>query len=157
MKHSYKTGFSFGITSAVITTLGLMVGLNSGTGSRLVVMGAIFTIAIADSSSDALGIHLAEEAENVHSEREIWEATLSTFLNKFIGTLTFLIPVFLFDLGTAVIVNIVWGMLLLSVFSIYIARDQEVSAWKVVMEHLVIAGMVILVTHLVGELIAKMC
>jgi len=39
MKHSLKTGFSFGLTSGIITTLGLMVGLHSGTHSRLAVMG----------------------------------------------------------------------------------------------------------------------
>ena len=31
MKESLKTGISFGLTSGVITTLGLMVGLHSGT------------------------------------------------------------------------------------------------------------------------------
>jgi len=31
MKDSLRTGISFGLTSAVITTLGLMVGLHSGT------------------------------------------------------------------------------------------------------------------------------
>ena len=54
MNHSVKTGFSFGFTSAIITTLGLMVGLNAGTHSRLVVLGGILTIAIADAFSDAL-------------------------------------------------------------------------------------------------------
>jgi len=39
VKHSIKVGFSFGITSAVITTLGLIVGLNSSTHSTLAVMG----------------------------------------------------------------------------------------------------------------------
>ena len=54
MKDSLRTGISFGLTSAVITTLGLMVGLHSGTGSKLVVLGGILTIAIADAFSDAL-------------------------------------------------------------------------------------------------------
>ncbi len=154
MRHSYKIGFSFGSTSAIITTLGLMVGLHSGTGSMMVVMGGIITIAIADSFSDALGIHLSEESENVHTEKEIWEATLSTFLYKFIFTLTFLIPVLLFKLSTAIIVSIGWGLLLLSLFSFYIARDKKVKPWKVIIEHIVIAVFVIIATHFVGELIA---
>ncbi|MBW2265656.1 MAG: hypothetical protein JRF28_05735, partial [Deltaproteobacteria bacterium] len=56
MKHALKTGLSFGLTSGTITTLGLMVGLHSGTHSKLVVLGGILTIAIADAFSDALGI-----------------------------------------------------------------------------------------------------
>ncbi len=39
MKHSIKTGVSFGLTSGIITTLGLMVGLNSSTHSRIAVIG----------------------------------------------------------------------------------------------------------------------
>jgi len=53
MKASFKTGLSFGLTSGVITTLRLMVGLHSGTRSRTVVIGGILTIAIADAMSDA--------------------------------------------------------------------------------------------------------
>ncbi len=71
MKHSFKVGFSFGLTSGIITTLGLMIGLYSGTNSQLVVIGGILTIAIADSMSDALGIHISEESENTHSSKEI--------------------------------------------------------------------------------------
>ena len=72
LKHSIKIGFSFGLTSGIITTLGLMVGLHYGTGSKLVVLGGILTIAIADAFSDALGIHMAEESENIHSSKEIY-------------------------------------------------------------------------------------
>ncbi|MDI6733408.1 MAG: hypothetical protein QME51_05200, partial [Planctomycetota bacterium] len=60
MNHSIKTGFSFGSTSGVITTLGLMVGLHSGTHSKFAVLGGIVTIAVADAFSDALGIHISE-------------------------------------------------------------------------------------------------
>ncbi len=56
MKESLNTGISFGLTSGVITTLGLIVGLHSGTHSKLAIIGGIITIAIADAFSDALGI-----------------------------------------------------------------------------------------------------
>lgn len=59
MRTSWKTGISFGLTSGVITTLGLMAGLYSGTHSRAIVIGGILTIAIADAMSDALGIHVS--------------------------------------------------------------------------------------------------
>ena len=84
MKNSLKTGVAFGLTSGIITTLGLMVGLYSGTNSKLVVMGGILTIAIADAFSDALGIHVSEESKNNVTEKEVWEATISTFFSKFL-------------------------------------------------------------------------
>lgn len=150
MRHSVKVGFSFGLTSAIITTLGLMVGLYSGTQSRLVVLGGIITIAIADAFSDALGIHISEESENKHSSKEIWEATISTFLFKFIFAITFIIPVLLFPLATAIIVSVAWGLSLLGIFSFYMAREQKVKPWNVILEHLFTALVVITVTYHVG-------
>jgi VIT1/CCC1 family predicted Fe2+/Mn2+ transporter len=155
MRHSIKTGFSFGLTSGIITTLGLMVGLHSGTHSKLAVVGGILTIAIADAFSDALGIHVSEESENKHSTKEIWESTVFTFAAKFIFALTFLVPVLFFPLGTAVIVSVVWGLSLLTVFSLYMAKEQGEKPWKVVGEHLLIAVVVIVITHNVGHWIGS--
>ena len=155
MRHSLKTGFSFGLTSGIITTLGLMVGLHSGTRSKLVVLGGILAIAIADALSDALGIHISEESENKHSAKEIWEATGSTFFSKFIFALTFLIPVLLLELSTAVVVSVIWGLFVLCILSFSIAREQGVSAWRVVTEHLAVALIVIVITHYVGHWIAS--
>jgi len=91
MRLSIKKGVSFGLVSGIITTLGLIVGLHSSTHSGLIVIGGILVIAIADSLSDALGIHISEEAEHKHSVGEIWESTAATFLSKFLFTFTFLI------------------------------------------------------------------
>jgi len=146
MSSSLRTGVSFGLTSGIITTLGLMVGLHSGTHSKLVIVGGILTIAIADAFSDALGIHISEESENKHTTREIWESTISTFVTKFVFAMTFVIPILLLPLTTAIVVSVVWGLSILGIFSYYIARGQ-----KAIMEHLVIALVVIVITHYVGD------
>lgn len=150
MKDSIKKGFSYGITSGVITTLGLMVGLNSSTHSKLVVVGGVLTIAVADALSDAMGIHISVEAENNCSHKEVWEATFSTFFTKFIFALTFLVPVLLLELSTAVLVSIVWGMSLLGVFNYYLAKKQKTKPWKIILEHLVLALIVIIITYYLG-------
>ena len=155
MKHSLKTGFSFGLTSGIITTLGLMVGLHAGTHSQLAVVGGILTIAIADAFSDALGIHISDESRNTHGPREIWESTLATFATKFIVALSFVVPVVALPLPAAIVVSIVWGVVLLASLSIHLANVQCISRWQVVMEHVLIAGVVILLTHYVGQWIAK--
>ena len=155
VRHSFKTGLSFGLTSGIITTLGLMVGLHSFSGSRLVILGGILTIAIADAFSDALGIHLSEESEKVHSGKEIWESTASTFLSKFIFAITFTIPVLLFDLQSAISLSVILGLSALAILSYYIAREQETKTWKVVAEHLIIAIIVVITTHYIGDLIAS--
>lgn len=151
MRHSLKIGFSFGLTSGIITTLGLIVGLRSGTHSMMVIIGGILKIAIADAFSDALGIHISEESENKHSTKEIWQSTISTFLFKFIFALTFIIPLLLFQLSAAIIVSVIWGLSLLSFFSFCIAKEQKTKPWKVVMEHLIIGLIVITLIHYVGD------
>jgi VIT1/CCC1 family predicted Fe2+/Mn2+ transporter len=151
MKTSWKTGISFGLTSGVITTLGLMVGLHSGTHSRAIVIGGILTIAIADAMSDALGIHVSEESKNSSPTRDIWEATLATFMAKFVIALTFVVPVAVGPLDRAIVISVVWGLLLLIVLSFFVARAQAIAPWKVIGEHLLIALCVVAMTHAVGD------
>lgn len=154
MKHSYRVGFSFGLTSGIITTLGLMVGLNSSTGSKMIVIGGILTIAIADAFSDAMGIHVSEESENKHTSREVWESTFCTFLFKFVFSSMFIIPMLLLDLKTAVVVSVMIGLYILFLISVRIAREQKVKVWKVTGEHLIIAVVVIFLTHYIGYYIS---
>lgn len=155
MKESLKTGISFGLTSGVITTLGLMVGLHSGTKSKAVVLGGILTIAIADAFSDALGIHVSEESENTHTSAEIWTSTFATFVAKFCFALTFLVPVVFLSLPSAIVVSLIWGLAVLSVLSHIIARSQGEPSWKIIAEHLLIALLVVALTHSAGHWIAR--
>ncbi len=155
VEHSVRVGISFGLTSGVITTLGLLVGLSAGTSSRLAVIGGVFTIAVADSLSDALGIHVSEEAEGVHSKRDVWMATIATFASKLLMALTFAVPVILLDLDAAVVVSILWGGLALSLLSWNLARSQGVKAGPVVTEHLVVAALVIIAAQLIGGWISS--
>jgi VIT1/CCC1 family predicted Fe2+/Mn2+ transporter len=155
MKRSILSGMSFGLTSGIITTLGLMMGLSSTTHSKIVVIGGVLTIAIADAFSDALGVHISEESEDMHTEREIWTSTVSTFASKLLFASTFLIPVILLDLNWAIAVSIAWGFLALGLLSFVIARMQGKRPILVITEHLTIALLVIITTHFVGVWIGR--
>ncbi|MGI9590825.1 MAG: hypothetical protein ACR2P8_05615 [Myxococcota bacterium] len=149
--HSLQVGLSFGLVSGAITSLGLVVGLAYGTESRLAVIGGIVTIAIADSFSDALGIHVSEEAEGVHSKSEIWMATAATFCSKFVTSASFLVPILLLELQLAVWVSIAWGLAAVGALSWVVARQESVSRWGAVLEHVSVAVVVIVVTGLLGR------
>lgn len=151
MNQAWKTGLSFGLTSGVITTLGLMVGLHAGTHSRAAVLGGILTIAVADAMSDAMGIHLAEETKNSGQAGAIWEATLATFAAKFVIAGTFVVPVLASPLDQAIVISVVWGLLLLTALSFFVARVQGISPWKAIGEHVFIALCVVAITHEVGD------
>ncbi|MGB9707252.1 MAG: VIT1/CCC1 transporter family protein [Microgenomates group bacterium] len=152
-KKSIRTGFGFGITSGVITTLGLMIGLNSGTHSKPAVLGGILTIAVADAFSDALGIHISEESKGTHTPKEVWTATISTFLAKFIFALSFILPLILFPLNQAVIVSIILGLFYLGFFSYYMSKRQKQDPLPIILEHVIVALFVIVISHLIGDLI----
>jgi len=155
MKTPIKKGFGFGLTSGIITTQGLIIGLNSSTHSKSIILGGIIIIAIADALSDSLGMHISEEANSKNSKKQIWEATTSTFLFKFIFTLTFIVPILLLTLNTAIIASIIWGFLLISIFSYYIAKSNKQSPAKAIAEHLMITIIVIFATHFLGKFVNR--
>ncbi len=153
MLRAVKKGLGFGLTSGVITTLGMLIGLYSVSNSKTVVVGGIISIAIADSVSDALGIHLSEESQEDVSHKYIWQATIFTFLTKFVFAVSFLIPIIFFDLQTAVLISIIWGIFLISLISYKFAKDRKENPFKAIMEHLTITVVVLAVIYYTGRFI----
>ncbi len=145
-----RTGVFFGATSGVITTVGLIVGLYAGTESVVAVLGGILVIAVADAMSDALGIHIAQEADPESTSDHIWAATFSTFLTKFVVAISFAVPVMWLPLQTAVIVSMIWGLVVIALLSFFLARGQQNAALPVILEHLGIAIAVIVISHYIG-------
>jgi VIT1/CCC1 family predicted Fe2+/Mn2+ transporter len=145
-----RTGVFFGATSGVITTIGLIVGLHAGTQSLVAVLGGILVVAVADAMSDAMGIHLAQEADPESSANHIWAATIWTFVTKLVVALTFALPLLWLPLQPAIIVAVSWGLLVITFLSAGLARIQRVSMLPVVTEHLGIAMLVVTVSYFIG-------
>ena len=114
-------------------------------------LGGILVIAVADSMSDALGMHLAEESAPGSSHHQVWAATVSTFATKLLFALSFAVPLLLLPLQAAVVASISWGMLVIIALSIYIAWSRETRALPIVAEHLLIAIVVVVLSHLIGD------
>jgi len=113
----------------------------------------VLTIAIADSLSDAFGMHIAKESISGSKPKEVWQATFSTFLAKFIFAITFLIPIIFLEIKLAVLISCVWGIVLLTIASLVIAKTNKLNQAKMVLEHLLIATVVIIVSYYAGVLI----
>lgn len=159
--HQLVAGISFGLSSGVITALGMIVGLDSATSSKLVVIAGLIVMAVADGLADAIGMHVAEESEicegnSVHTSKEIWITTICTFFSVGGIIITFTIPIFLLPLTTAILVGIVWGMGLLIVFNLYIARIRNENPLKIILEHIVLAVCVIIISYLIGQAVANL-
>ena len=153
MRKTLEEGLSFGLTSSAITTVGLMVGLDAATSSKLAVAGGIISIAVADAMSDALGVHTLEET-NKEKRKHVWESTISTFAAKFFFTLTFFIPLLLFDLRAAIWTSIVWGLILLTILSHRVAKASKENPIKTICIHVSLAIVVVILSYYVGKLVA---
>jgi len=146
--------FSFGISSAVLTTLGIIVGLNSATASRTAVIGGIVVIAVADSLSDSMGIYTLKKSERGTSSATAFRSALNSFLGKFIFALTFVIPFIIFPLSFAIYLSILWGLILLAFISVQIASIHEEGIFKSVIKNLLIAIVIIVISYFVGKGVA---
>lgn len=156
MNISIKKGLSYGLTSGVITTLGLLIGLYFSGASKNVILAGILTIAFADAFSDGLGMHISEESENQHTDKEIWESTVSTIMAKMIFALTFILPLLLLPLLYALIFDIFWGIFLLSVLCLYISKQNKEKIFRVLFEHMGIAIIVVVGSFIIGSLISRL-
>ena len=58
----FKTRFVFGGASAIITIMGLIVGLSYSPNAKTNIIASIFVMGVADNVSDSLGIHIFQEA-----------------------------------------------------------------------------------------------
>lgn len=151
-KKCYQTKFSFGFSSALITSLGLIVGLNAGSNAKLNIIGGLLIIALADNISDSFGIHIYQESE-YRSHREVWRSTFSNFIARMLVVISFVLLIVFLPLSIAVVVSIVWGMLLLICLSFLIAKNNNANILKAIIEHLSIATMVIIASHFAGRFI----
>ncbi|MCX5716617.1 MAG: hypothetical protein NTV07_07255 [Candidatus Omnitrophica bacterium] len=148
----YQTKFSFGATSAIITNLGLIVGLDTLAHPQLAIISGIMIIALADNMADSFGIHIYQESEYV-GKKEVWISTITNFFTRIFVSLTFVILVLALPLKLAVPCSVIWGLALLAVMSYTIAKDRKINPYLVIFEHIGIAVAVIISSEFVGKLL----
>lgn len=145
---------TFGTTSAIITNLGLIVGLDAGTDAKFHIIGALLLIALADNISDSLGIHMHQESEGLSNTRA-WFSTLTNFIARLFVSAVFILLVWYLPLNLAVLFSIIWGVFLLVLMSLIIAKNQQTSMSLAIVEHLGLAIAVIALSRLVGQWITE--
>ena len=86
--------------------------------------------------------------------KHVWQATIATFVTKFVFALSFAVPLLLLPLEPAVIASIAWGMLVIIVLSYFLARTQNEPPLFIILEHLGIAITVVVISHFIGVWVA---
>jgi VIT1/CCC1 family predicted Fe2+/Mn2+ transporter len=116
-------------------------------------------LSIADGLADSAGMHLSEESEiengaSKHTSREVWLTTIFTLVSVVGIAMTFVVPILIFPLGTAVLVAIGWGLLLLVFLNYYIAKIKNENPLRLILEHILLAIALILISNWLGTLLA---
>ncbi|HTY08164.1 MAG TPA: hypothetical protein VMF29_03275 [Candidatus Edwardsbacteria bacterium] len=145
--------YIFGSTAAIITNISLIVGLETARSGKGPILGGLLTIALADNISDSLGIHMYKETEGATARLTVL-ATVLNFTARLLISLSFIAIVLLCSAPRAVPAAVVWGLVLIAGGSFWIARRNRENVLVETVKHLLVALVVILLSHAVGHLIA---
>jgi VIT1/CCC1 family predicted Fe2+/Mn2+ transporter len=146
--------YSFGSSAAVITNTSLIVGLGSAGAGKGPILGGLLTFALADNISDSLAIHLYKESEGLETELPLFASVLN-FAARLLTSLSFLAITLIFSVPQSVPIAIVWGLLLLVVVSYLISKCRKQSTIGQIIKHVLVAGIVIVLSRIVGNLISE--
>lgn len=144
-----QTRFSFGATSAIITNLGIITGLDTLTHPKLSIIGALLVIALADNMSDSFGIHIYQESEHI-AKKEVWLSTLTNFFTRLFVSSTFIILIIVLPIRLAAVCSVIWGLFVLTVMTYTIAKQQKINPFSAIFVHLTIAVIVVVASNFIG-------
>lgn len=147
------TWFGFGGTAAILTSTGLILGLQAAESSRQAIVGALLIVALADNLSDSLSVHIYQEAERMES-RDAFISTVANFATRLLIAATFIVLVLALPGELLPWAAAAWGLLLLALLTHRIARARGAPVGREIAKHLVIAGIVLAISRGLGSWIA---
>ena len=102
--------------------------------------------------ADGLGMYFSERSRENCKPAEPWIAFASAFIGKIIFALSFTIPIFIFsNLHTAIIIDLIYGAILLIVFTYFNAKEKKENILTMIVFHVVLAVVVITASHFIGS------
>ena len=143
---------SFGGTAALVTGMGLIVGLNAATAAKSAVITSLLIIGIADNLTDSLSVHIYQESERL-PERDAFHTTIANFFVRFLVCVTFIAILLVLPASAAIVVSVIWGFVLLSLLSYFLARKRGVRVAPEVLKHCMVALAVIVISRGIGDLL----
>ena len=129
--------YSFGITSAIMTSLAVIIGLSWAT-NNLTIIATLLIIAIADNVSDSFGMHVYQESKNI-SSKEVKKTTTNNFIARILTTLVFILFVIILSTNLAVIISTIFGLTVLVIISYFISLNRNINPYYMTSRHLALA------------------
>jgi VIT1/CCC1 family predicted Fe2+/Mn2+ transporter len=144
---------SFGTVSAVVTSIGLIIGFGAAGVSKSTIVAGLLIVGLADNLTDSLSIHIYQESEKLE-ERAAFKATLSNFVTRLLISFSFVLLVIGFSSAITAFASLVWGLGLLTGLTWLVAKSRGANVTTEVLKHLTVAAAVIAASRMVGILIS---
>jgi len=144
------SAISFGATSAIVTSVGLIVGFGSAEVPKTAIISGLLIVGLADNLTDTLSIHIFQESELLE-QRAAFRVTIGNFLARACIAGTFVILSALLSGLLAVLACLAWGLTLLVGLTYFVARNRGVSVTTELLKHVALAAVVILASALIGS------
>jgi len=141
---------SFGATSAVTSSLALLIGLTQLGVSKEGIIGALLVIAFADNLADSLGMHVYAESKSRGYSKA---STVMNYLVRLGLTLFIVVIVVVLPTVYALAASIAIGLCVLAALSYFIAKAHNLKPGREMVSHLVVAVLVLVASQLVGSAI----
>ena len=155
MRREGFQGVSFGIMDAVITVLGVMIGL-SVTNNRFVLLIGVLTAGVGDAFANAAGMHVAQEAEIHHGTREVFKSTIYCFFATLITVIVLSLPVALLPLEFSIFISVGIGLSLLVSLGYFVSKiNTKFKPYKLAVEYLVIGVSVSIICYIIGNFVGR--
>ena len=140
---------SFGVVSAIVTSIGLIIGFGAAGLSKSTMIAGLFIVAFADNLTDSLSIHLYQESEKLE-ERAAFQATASNFVARLLVSLSFIAFVLVLSTATTLVVSLLWGGSVLTAISWLVAKHRRANIAAEIIKHLAVAAVVIASSQAIG-------
>ncbi len=147
---------AFGITSGILTTLGVLVGMAYATqDSKIAVIGAIAVLAGSDSWSDAAGMYHSKLAERGTSKKDAIRFAFGTMVAKVVLPLLFCVPVAIWGVQAGGSIAVAIGAILFMVFRVENAVVMEEDIRHSILEGMCLMFAVLWCSLWIGKLISE--
>jgi hypothetical protein len=133
---------SFGAASAIVTSMGMIVGFGTAGVSSPTIIAGLLIVGLADNLTDSLSIHIYQESERLE-QRAAFRATIGNFAARLIISLSFVFLALMFSTAAMILICLVWGALLLATLTWFVAKNQNANVVTEALKHLAVAAVVI--------------
>ena len=160
MKELYVRNIIFGIADSLVSTVGLLAGIDVSGAARstIVLTGVVY--AFVEGFSMAVGSFLSEEStEEYESKSEVTDnrpyiGAVVMFVTFVLASFIPITPYFFFNLGTALWFSIALSLIALFIAGVVIAKISEIHLIKHAVKMVILGGAAIMIGAIVGKILS---